>query len=86
MSSDGKRQYTLTAVPSAVDSLLRKKAEQEGRTLNDVAVEALQRGLGLAAEEPEYDDLDDLIGTWEEDPDFEAAIGQQDEVDPRLWR
>ena len=86
MPFDGKRQYTIKSVPAAVDSLLRKKAEQEGRSLNDVAVEALRLGVGLAEHEPVYDDLDELIGTWEDDPEFEAAITQQDEVDPSLWR
>ena len=32
-----------------------------------------------------YHDLDELAGTWKEDPDFDKAIRIQDQVDPGLW-
>lgn len=48
--------------------------------------EAMSRGLGLGEAPPRYHDLDELAGTWQEDPAFDAAITAQDQVDPRLWK
>jgi len=49
-------------------------------------VDTLRRGLGIGPDEPSYDDLDDLIGTWKDDPDFDRAVAEQDTVDETLWR
>ena len=54
--------------------------------MNEAAIAALTRGLGLADERPRQHDLDELAGTWEEDPGFDAAIAAQDREDPRLWK
>jgi hypothetical protein len=81
-----KRQYTIRAVPPVIDSALREHARREGKSLNQVALEALQRGLGINAAPPEFHDLDHLIGTWVDDPEFDAAIAAQDIVDEDLWR
>ena len=51
-----------------------------------MALRALERGLGLAEEQPRYHDLDDLAGTWVDDPEFDRAIEAMDQVDPELWR
>ncbi len=79
-------QYTLRGITKRVDHALRRKARQEGLSLNQAAVQALARGLGLTGEQPSYHDLDDLIGTWVEDPAFDAAVREMDAVDPDLWR
>lgn len=79
-------QYTVRAVPPEVDRVLRAKAKREQRSLNDVLVEALRRGAAAAAEPRRYHDLDHLAGTWKEDPEFDAIIAAQDQVDPDLWR
>ena len=86
MKGDGKKQYTIRSVPSAVDRVLRDQARRQRKTLNEVSLEALRRGLGLDAQEPVFDDLDDCIGTWQDDPDFDEALKRQDVVDRRLWR
>jgi hypothetical protein len=31
-------------------------------------------------------DLDDLIGTWVDDPEFDKAIEEQDQIDEEKWR
>ena len=79
-------QYTIRKVPASVDRMLRERARTEGKSLNEAAIEALQAGLGLSEESVEFDDLDDLIGTWEHDPDTDRALADQDVVDPELWR
>ena len=79
-------QYTIRNVPKAVDQALRKKAKAEGKTLNDIAVDAIKKGLELSGAPVRYTDLDFLIGTWVEDPKFDEAIEAQDQIDPEMWR
>lgn len=79
-------QYTLRDIPPAVDAELRRRAKAEGRSLNTVAIEALIRGAGLGEAPVRQRDLGDIAGTWQEDPDFDQAIAEQDQVDERLWR
>ena len=86
MKGNAGRQYTIRSVPPAVDQVLRQHAKRRSKSLNEVALEALQRGVGLEAPEAVFDDLDDCIGTWQEDPDFDAALKRQDVVDRKLWR
>jgi len=42
--------------------LLRQKAKHTGKSLNEVSLEALKRGVGLTEESISYTDLDDLYG------------------------
>jgi hypothetical protein len=79
-------QYTIRAVPSAIDRALRRRAKQEDKSLNTVAVEALARGLELDAKPAEHDDLDDLIGSWQEDKAFDRAVADFDRVDEEIWK
>lgn len=79
-------QYTLRGIPRRVDQALRRKAREEGSSLNQAAIQAIARSLGLAEEKPVYHDLDDLAGTWVEDPAFDEAIREMDTVDADLWR
>lgn len=80
-----KSQYTIRGVPASVDRALRARARREGRSLNEVALEALRTSVADGVDAPSNEDLDDLIGTWEEDPGFDAAIREQDQVDEALW-
>ncbi len=86
MRRSKNRQYTIRAVPPALDSALREQARREGKSLNQVALEALRRGLGVDTPAVEFHDLDHVIGTWVDDPEFDAAIAEQDRVDEDLWR
>lgn len=79
-------QYTIRAVPDALDRAVRQRAKREAKSLNAVVVEALARGLELDPKPAEHTDLDHLIGTWEEDPDFDRAIADFERVDDDAWR
>ena len=79
-------QYTIRNVPEPVDAALRRMARQRGKSLNQVAVEALVRGAGLDEQRVRQRDLSNIAGTWRKDPAFEKAIASQDTVDPELWR
>lgn len=79
-------QYTIRAVPSAIDRALRRRAKQETKSLNTVAVEALARGLELDAKPIEHTDLDALIGSWQEDKAFDRAVADFERVDEDAWK
>ncbi len=80
-------QYTVRDVASEVDVALRRKARQEGKSLNRILRAALEREAGLAGgEDVTHHDLDHLAGRWEHDPEFDTAIAAQDHVDEDLWR
>ncbi len=80
------RQYTIRAIPVAVDSELRRRAKLESRSLNAVAIEALTRGLELTADIVEHADLDFLVGTWQEDPAVDQAIADFERIDDEVWK
>lgn len=43
-------QYTIRNVPEALDEALRRAARERGKSLNEVAIEALARGAGFIEE------------------------------------
>jgi hypothetical protein len=79
-------QHTIRGIPKSVDKALRSQSKQGGNSLNQTAIEALARGLGVSEQPVVHHDLDKLAGTWEEDPAFDKALADQDRVDPSLWK
>lgn len=61
-------QYTLRNVPEALDKALRRVAHKQNKSLNEVAIEALARGVGIAAELGRQRDLSDVARTGRKDP------------------
>lgn len=80
------RQYTIRSVPERLDRELRLRAARENKSLNSVILEALQKGCGLSESPVPRTDLDDLIGTWEEDPEFDKAVKAFEKIDQELWK
>lgn len=78
-------QYTVRNVPDKLDKELRRRAREEGKSLNEVALEAMARGVGQGAETVRYRDLSGIAGSWKDDPEFDRAIADLDTVDPELW-
>ncbi len=79
-------QYTLRKIPAALDRALREEAKEQHKSLNQVAIETLQRAVGVAEEEPvKRRDLTDIVGSWAADPLTEAALEDQRRVDPESW-
>ena len=79
-------QYTIRRVPNLVDVALRRRAQEQGRSLNQVALEALARGAGVSGERGPQRDLRDVAGTWRNDRAFDRALAAQDTVDEEMWR
>ena len=78
-------QYTIRGVPRSVDRALRKRAVDQGRSLNAILLEVLTDAAAVAKTPRVHDDLDHLIGTWVHDPETDRALDDQRKVDPRDW-
>jgi len=65
----GGMTIILDKLPANVDEALRKKAAEEGRSVQEVAAEALARGLGMnGAKGPQAQrDLTNIAGTMTEE-------------------
>lgn len=79
-------QYTLRSVPERTDQLLREAAAAYGTSINQMALDLIARGVGADAGMVEHQDLDDLIGTWVQDPECDKALAEMDQVDAELWQ
>ncbi len=79
-------QYTLRKIPPRLDEALRRMAREQNKSLNEVAIEALMRASGLVGQPVRHRELDDVAGTWQEDPEFARAVADQRKIDPELWQ
>ena len=78
-------QYTLRNVPPELDKALRERAQREGRSLNDITLEALSRDAGLSGDQLKRRDLSSFSGTWIDDPDVDKALADQRAIDESMW-
>jgi hypothetical protein len=65
---------TFNTLPSALATALLAQARREGRSVHDVALAALEKGLGLNAPAPILADEIDPDTSWAETPAFEQAL------------
>ncbi|MBZ0101165.1 MAG: hypothetical protein K8I65_03255 [Thermoanaerobaculia bacterium] len=80
-------QYTLRNVPPEIDAALRRRARREGRSLNEMAIQALREATGMEGEVAELRrrDLSDVVGSWIAEPAVDEALDEPRKVDPDLW-
>jgi plasmid stability protein len=79
-------QYTIRNIPAHVDRALRERSEREGKSLNEVATDALARGLDLEGQPVRRRDLRAIAGSWVSDREVDRALDEQRRIDPDLWR
>ena len=77
---------TFEHLPESITQALKERARQAGRPLQEVALEALVKGLRESGSAIPFRDLSDIVGTWVEDPAFDEAMKDFDRVDPDLWK
>ncbi len=75
-------ELTIRDIPSEVEAALNAKARESGRSVNDIAVEALS-AIGSAARKR---DLGAVAGTWDDDPAVDEVRRAHEQVDENLWR
>lgn len=83
-----KIQHTIRDVPEPVDSRLREKAALEQISLNQAALQAMERGLGMADQPIRFRSLRSLLHK-PEDTDrasWTEALTQMDRVNPEDWK
>lgn len=80
---------TLRNIPRELQVAIRRKAQNEGLSLNKAVQALLAEAVGLRRTERKvlFDDLDHLAGSWsrEEAEEFDAALAEQRQIDPDLW-
>lgn len=79
-------QYTLRRISNALDAILRRRAHEQRKSLNSVAIEALARGAGVTGRAVRQRDLHDIAGTWREDRAFARTREAHEAIDAELWR
>jgi hypothetical protein len=79
-------QYTIRKVPDRLDEALRRTARERGKSLNEVAIEALARGAGVIGELKLQRACVDIGGTWSRGSSLDWALGAQDIIDEKMWR
>ena len=80
------KQYTIRNIPDHVDRAARGKAKKTYKSLNSVLIDALERGLSVHEEKPLHNDMDDLAGTWVEDPEIDSVLSEFAHIDEELWK
>lgn len=78
-------QLTIRGVPSSVKKVLENRARKENKSLNNVLLEVLCSAANKDTERV-YNDLDYLAGSWVDDPDFDAAIKDFEQIDSEMWK
>jgi hypothetical protein len=79
-------QYTIRKVSDTLDAVLRRWAREQGKSLNEVATEAMARGASLTGRAVRQRDLHDIAGTWREDRAFDRARAAHEAIRAELWR
>jgi hypothetical protein len=82
------KHLTLRNVPPAVMRALERERRQKNASLNQSAIAALARGLGVAREPAAENGIRELAGTWSEADlrGFEAATAVFEQTDDELWK
>ncbi len=76
-------QYTIRGVPPEVDRVLRQRAAQHNQSLNQLIVDELTQ---TAVGHRQRADFSDLVGQWTPDPDFDAILAAQRQIDWDRWK
>ena len=84
------KQLTIRGVDEKLHKTLQNKADQHGVSMNRYVLHLIKESVGLAASslpEPEFDDLDDLAGTWTEAEyaEFTSSLAGQRQIDAEMW-
>lgn len=77
---------TLTNLPAEIEAALQRKAAQEGKTLDRVALDAVARGLEVNPLPEKKRDLSFFLQGPPLEPDVLQALEDQRKIDPELWQ
>jgi hypothetical protein len=78
-------QYTIRNVPPGLDKAIKATAKRLGKSVNEVALEALARSVG---DPIRHRNLRRMPGSWSraEARDFERFLAGHRTIDEELWK
>jgi len=85
------KSITIRGIDDQTAELLKQRASNEQKSMNQLLLETIKKSLGLAEEKKftaEYHDLDHLFGQWSEE-EFAAIqekISRERQIDKELWQ
>jgi len=82
-------EITLQNIPLPLEQALVVRASAEGKSVDRVALEVLQSGLGVAEETKKPAVKRDLSFLWEGgplEPEVLQALEDQRKIDPEMWK
>ena len=89
--ADVLKSMTLRGLDPQLAAKLKEVAEQEGKSVNQTALDALRKQFGL--DKPRrftevHHDLDHLFGRWDEDEfaRIQEKIDSERRIDSELWQ
>ena len=85
------KAVTIRGVGPEVADKLKLTAAKQGKSINQLVLEIVKEGLGLKKGKKfsrEYDDLNNLFGSWSDDEfrKIHTKIDQERQVDQELWK
>ena len=88
MQEKSKTQYTIRDIPQFTDSRLRETAAMEEISLNQAALQALQRGLGTGDHPIRYRSLHSLLHKKDQvdQASWRSTLAEMDRVNPDDWK
>ena len=89
--ADVLKNMTLRGLDPQLAARLREAAAQEGKSVNQTALDALRKQFGLDQSRrftEVHRDLDHLFGRWDEDEfaQIQRKIDSERRIDPELWQ
>jgi len=84
------KAVTIRGIEPEVSEKLKSIAAKQGKSVNQLMLEFINKNLGFEKENNysrKYHDLDDLFGTWsdEEYQCIQGKISSERQVDQELW-
>ena len=84
------KSITLRGIDEKLSLAIEFAAKKEHRSINKTIISLLRKALGFDDHEKylEYDDLDDLAGTWSKDDEdrFNEAVSDFERIDEEIWK
>jgi hypothetical protein len=84
------KAVTIRGIEPEVSEKLKLAAAEQGKSVNQLTIEIIKESLGFKKGKKysrEYDDLDDLFGSWSEDEfkEISSKIAEERQIDQNLW-
>ena len=84
------KSITIRGIDDQTTELLKQRASNERKSMNQLLLETIKKSLGLADKKKftaEYHDLDHLFGQWSEDEfaAIQGKISRERQIDQDLW-